>query len=302
MLSSRPGARLRKRQKPHPTVWLMASFCIFLAVVIIAMVTILWSFLKQPVQAENSPESDSMETAPVHNSVFCPLPTLEMVQSPPLPFESALPSADAACISDLPVPSIDPDAWFMDAAFIGDSRVSGLRLYSGITAKAVFLDHTGLSIYNVAKGKAVIRRGAGKASVLDVLSLGKYGKVYLSVGVNELGYFNPAGFAETYGRVIDAVRACQPDARIYVQLLIPVNTKQCSSSGIPYYITNEGVSDYNAALTELCAEKDVILLGVPDDLLDESGELSGDLTTDGVHFKTEGYVLWLDYLIAHTEG
>lgn len=197
---------------------------------------------------------------------------------------------------------MDPDAWFSDAAFIGDSRTEGLRLYSGITAEATFLSHTGLSIYKVEQGEAVLRRGNRRVSVLDALAQGSYAKVYLSVGVNELGYFNPSGYAATYGRVIDAVRACQPGARVYVQLIIPVNTARCSASGTPYYITNEAVANYNAALAELCAEKDVTLLGIPQGLLDEAGELDPGLTTDGVHFKVEGYAMWLDYLLAHTEG
>jgi len=201
-----------------------------------------------------------------------------------------------------PVMPADSGSWFSDAVFIGDSRVAGFRLYSGVTSEAAFLDHTGLTIYEVKEGKKVIRRGDQKVSVLEALSSGTYGKVYIALGVNELGYFDPEGFAATCGEVVESIREQQPDARIYIQSLIPVNTEKCKANDIPYYITNEGVVSYNAALEDYFAGTDVYLLGVPDDLVDENGEILKEYSADGVHFKKDGYVLWLNYLTAHTEG
>lgn len=182
------------------------------------------------------------------------------------------------------------------------SRVAGLRLYSGITAQATFLDHTGLTVYEVRDEKKVIRREEQKVSVLDALSGGDYGKVYLALGVNELGYFDPQGFAETYGQVVEAVRERLPEAKVYIQSLIPVNTAKCKANQIPYYITNEGIASYNAALEDYFADKDVYLLGIPEDLVDENGEMLDGYCADGVHFKRDGYVIWLNYLSAHQEG
>lgn len=294
-LASRPGRRLRKR-RPDPLIQLiMVLLCVCLALTVIAVCAVLWRFAVQgrhtasPVPPAPEEAGQILPAAPSPGFFPVPAPAAETPAPPPVQ-------------TPPPEQPVDPDVWFSDAVLIGDSRTDGLRLYSGITAKATFLSHTGLSIYKVEQREAVIRRGGSRVSVLDALAQGSYGKVYLSVGVNELGYFNPAGYAAAYGRVIDAVRACQPNARIYVQLIIPVNTARCSASGTPYYITNEAVANYNAALKELCADKDVTLLGIPQSLLDETGELDPELTTDGVHFKVEGYTMWLDYLLAHTGG
>lgn len=296
-LARRPGRRLSKKQPLGPAPVLTALLCVLMALLIFAMLAALWGFARQGLRAAAPDDPPAAEAGPADPDPPSPPPE----PSPPPAPDTAAPAPPPA-ETPPPEPAADPDAWFSDAAFIGDSRTEGLRLYSGITAEATFLSHTGLSIYKVERGDAVIRRGEGRVSVLDALAQGTYGKVYLSVGVNELGYFNPAGYAATYGRVIDAVRARQPGARVYVQLIIPVNDQRCRASGTPYYITNEAVADYNAALTELCAEKDVTLLGVPQGFLNEAGELDPELTTDGVHFKAEGYRLWLDYLLAHTEG
>lgn len=221
-----------------------------------------------------------------------PTPTPEPTPSPtPEPdWSQPIPEGEA----------VDQEAWFADAVFIGDSRIEGFQLYSGITDQASFLDYTGITVFDVAQNKAVIRQGKKKVSILDALGQQSYGKVYLSLGVNELGYFNPEGFAEAYGEVIDAVRECQPEAQLYVLSILPVNAKKCQANDVPYYITNEGVASYNETLSALCGEKKVRLVGIPETLVDENGETPADLSADGVHFKKEGYRLWLDYLIRHT--
>lgn len=292
---SRPGRRLRKR-RPDPLIRIIvALLCVSLMLVLIAVGAILWRFAARDAPAASHQPQAAETASPIPSPSPSAAPTLRpaLVTGPPLsqpPEESP------------PGPSVDPDVWLADAVFIGDSRTDGLRLYGGISDVAAFLCQTGLSVYKVDQNQAVIRQGENRVSVLDALGRGSYGKVYLSLGLNELGYFNPAGYAETYGRVIDAVAERQPDARIYVQLIIPVNDARCRASGTPYYITNQAVSDYNAALTRLCADKDVILLAAPPELLDETGQLREDVTTDGAHFRPEGYALWRDYLLAHTEG
>ena len=42
------------------------------------------------------------------------------------------------------------ESYFDDAAFVGDSRIDGFRLYSGIK-NGEFIVHTGLSIFQVEK-------------------------------------------------------------------------------------------------------------------------------------------------------
>ena len=64
-------------------------------------------------------------------------------------------------------------------------------------------------------------------------------QVYLSLGVNELGYYDDQGFYDAYCKAIDDIRACQPNAVIYIQGLIPLNEDVIAQSGGPSYLTNE---------------------------------------------------------------
>lgn len=231
-----------------------------------------------------------------------PVPTAAPTPTPePTPDPTPEPTPEPDWSQPVPLgETANQEEWFADAVFIGDSRTDGLKLYSGITSKAAFLDHTGLTVYDVAEGKKVIRSGKEKLSILDALALESYGKVYISLGVNELGYYDPEGFAEAYGQVIDAIRERQPQALIYVQTILPVNSAKCKANNTPYYVTNEGVTSYNAVLPDLCVEKKVRLVDIPDGLVDEKGEIPSDLSADGVHFKKAGYGIWLEYLTTHT--
>lgn len=278
--------RGERKGPPSPRRWMaaLAACLIVLALALAAVVLRPWE------RSEPTADVDASASAPVSAA-----PTLDAA-TPTAPAEDPAPSPGS------PAEALDSDAWFSDAVFIGDSRVDGLQLYSGITTKATFLEHTGLTVYEVRDGKKVIRRDGQKLSVLDALSGESYGKVYIALGINELGYFDPTGFAETFGEVVECVQELLPDAKIYIQSLIPVNTEKCKANDAAYYITNEAIASYNEALATCFADKDVYLLGIPEDLVDESGELLSEYCADGVHFKKDGYVLWRSYLEAHTEG
>lgn len=270
---------------PPPPDWLMVT--------LVVCVVLVLSGLSLLSGRRNAAAEDLPSPAPAITAAPTPKPTPSSE-----PASTPQPSYDWT----QPVPegeSADPETWFQDAVFIGDSRVEGLHSFSGIKG-GEFLTYTGLTIYEVDNGKEVIRQGDKKLPLLEALSRKSCGKIYIALGINELGYFDADGFAETYGRVIDKLRECQPDAAIYVQAIIPVNTAKCGTNNQPYYITNEAIRSYNEALAAMAGEKKVFLLDVPQSLIDEDGEALADYSSDGVHFKKEGYVVWLEDLLRHT--
>lgn len=198
-----------------------------------------------------------------------------------------------------PVPESEPveDAYFADAAFIGDSRTDGFRMFSGLT-QGDFIVKTGLSVFHVANDTLTF--AGEKMTALEALGLAEREKVYLCMGINELGMYNDNGYYSHYADFIDAVRAQQPQATIYVQLLIPVNAQKCEERKMPSYITNEQIAVYNGLLYQLAQEKRVFLVDPAQDLVDETGEPPYDTVADGVHFKQEPYQKWFEYLKRHT--
>lgn len=214
-----------------------------------------------------------------------PTPTPE-VEREPYDFSQPVPESEG----------VDGD-YFADACFIGDSRTEGLRLYSGIT-QGDFIVHTGLKVFDVDNRE--ITYNGESMKVLDALGLKQYGKVYVCLGLNELGMFNDQGYYNEYAELVDNIRAIQPDAIIYIQLLIPVNTQKCAEKGQPYYVTNQQIGVYNGLLRQLAQDKQVPMVDPAEVIVDESGELPYETSGDGVHFNRSGYTAWYNYLTTHT--
>lgn len=236
--------------------------------------------------AEETPEV-SLSVSPIPSPTPAPTPT---PVPEPEPYDYTVPVAESEAVED---------AWFADAVFIGDSRTDGLRLYSGIR-DVDFLCYKGLTVFEVMNDKQVIQTEDGKLGVLQALEKKQYARVYISLGVNELGYNHDQGFMDTYSAMVDKVRELQPDADIYLQKLIPVNPQKCRETKQASYVTNEQIAVYNGIIETVAAEKEVYLLDVGEAFTDENGELPYDASVDGIHFKRDGYSVWYDYLKTHT--
>lgn len=236
------------------------------------------------------PVEPPVETAsPEPPPEFDELPELTPTPTPE-PYDYGKPVAEREAVEN---------EWFADAVFIGDSRTDGLRLYSGIRG-VDFISYKGLTVFDVMNDKAVIQAGEEKIGPLQALTRKQYAKVYVSLGVNELGYNHDAEFADTYRALVDKVKELQPDADIYLQSLIPVSTEKCAQTKQPYYVTNEKIAVYNAIIETIAAEKEVYYLNVKEVMVDENGELPLDASSDGIHFYRGGYITWYEYLKTHT--
>ena len=214
-----------------------------------------------------------------------------------------VPPAPAAPLYDFSQPAPEGEAvdnsYFADAAFVGDSRTDGFMLYSGVGC-GKNLTSNGLSIFKLAE-KKVLTIGGEQYTLLEALALEEYGKVYLSLGVNELGLKNDNGFYESYCEAIDAIRLIQPGAVIYIQGLIPLNEGQIEeANGNKYNLTNDHLRVYNDLMRRAAEEKQVVFLDLYAEFVDENGALPEDVSRDGVHLYKEACQRWLEYLKTHT--
>ena len=213
-----------------------------------------------------------------------------------------VPPAPAAPLYDFSQPAPEGEAvdnsYFADAAFVGDSRTDGFMLYSGVGC-GKNLTSNGLSIFKLAE-KKVLTIGGEQYTLLEALALEEYGKVYLSLGVNELGLKNDNGFYESYCEAIDAIRLVQPGAVIYIQGLIPVNEEQAEASTGHDYLKNDHLRVYNDLMRQIAEEKQVAFLDLYSEFADENGSLPKEASRDGIHLVKESCQRWLDYLKTHT--
>ena len=199
------------------------------------------------------------------------------------------------CSSDLVEESAPVElSWFEDAAFVGDSRTEGLLLYTAVRP-AGRLAYRGLNVQTAAT-KTFVKDGDKRSTALEALQKGRFSKIYLMLGINELGWRSPEHFYTQYGLLIDQVRAAQPEAQIYLQTLIPVTAAK-SAEGV---YTNGKVQRYNEFIRTLAQEKEVYLLDVWSVFADEEGSLPAGQSSDGIHLYPDDYEVWLTYLRSHT--
>lgn len=186
------------------------------------------------------------------------------------------------------------ESYFADAAFVGDSRTEGFQLYSGLTEGTYFCA-VGATVQTVMD-KATQEGPSGAETILDALSRGSYGKIYVMLGINELGWYRTEEFTEQYAKVIARIREDHPGTAIVIESLPPVSAKQDAKRS---YVKNERIVLFNGLLEDLAAAEGCTFLDVASAVMDENGTLPTELTTDGVHLNTAGCKKWLEYLREH---
>lgn len=199
-----------------------------------------------------------------------------------------------------PVPESEAveDTYFEDAVFLGDSRTEGFRLYSGLKT-GTYLCGVGATVESVFTKKVWPAEGKEKVPLLDALAETGCGKVYLMLGINELGWSKEETFHDQYAKVIDRIREDHPDAEIILQTILPVSAKQDAKGS---YVSNERIGVYNGVIRALAEEKDCALVDVAEALAGEDGCLPQNLNFDGVHLNPAGCRIWLEYLRTHSVG
>ena len=194
------------------------------------------------------------------------------------------------------VPEGDPveDTYFSNVVFLGDSRTEGFHLYSGLK-EGQYLYAVGATVASVFD-KATEKTAAGKVPMLDALAKMECGKVYVMLGVNELGWPRTETYYNQYGKLIDRIRQDHPDAEVVIESLLPVSAVQ-EAKGT--YVNNERIAAYNDILLQLAEEKNCPYLNVAEAVTGEDGCLKPELTSDGIHLNKAGCAVWLDYLRTH---
>lgn len=196
-----------------------------------------------------------------------------------------------------PAWQIVTEDYFDDALFIGDSRVVGMRDYGKLEGHATFYAYEGMNIFKMLGAEIVEVPGQRKKiSVEDALSQNQFGKIYMMVGINELDIGTVDRFERTYRETVDRIKELQPDAIIYVQSIMLV-TQQRSQKGD--YVTNEGIMQRNDALMRIADNQTIFYLDVNEAVVDESGCMAPEYTTDGVHLKAKYVPLWTEWLKCH---
>lgn len=183
------------------------------------------------------------------------------------------------------------ESYFDDALFIGDSRTVGLRDYTDLSEHADFYCETSLTIYKVLE-----ENFKGKGTVTDALAAKDYGKIYLMVGINELGRGTTEDFMAEYTKVVDTLHELAPEAKIFIQGIMRVSGKKNASDAI---FNNSNINARNNAIATLADNVQFFYIDVNEAVCDEEGNLEAEYTFDQIHLLGVYNDLWKQFLLEH---
>lgn len=192
--------------------------------------------------------------------------------------------------------SMRETAYFNDAVFVGDSITTGIDLYGTLTNAGVVAS-TGINLETALTAKSVRNKAGEKVTIPEAVKELKAKKIYLMLGTNGIDWMSVDAMIEQYEKVFDALKKDNPDAVFYIQSIPPITREKEKKSS---QMSIKKIGEYNDKLLKLAESKKAYYVDVYSAIAADDGYLSTDISTDGVHFKSEVYTIWIEYVRRHT--
>lgn len=180
--------------------------------------------------------------------------------------------------------------YLADALFIGDSRTATLYEYAGWSDTDFFVKY-GQTVWDVWENTMDGR------SLTDMLREKSYGKIYIMLGINELGTGTPDSFAAQFQTVVDQVRELQPAAVVFVESIMHVTAGKDAQGT---YINNPEIDARNEKLKQLADHQNIFYIDA-NEVMDEpgTGKMREEYSFDGVHLQVKYIEVWREFLLDH---
>lgn len=187
----------------------------------------------------------------------------------------------------------DP-AYFDDALFIGDSRTVGLYEY-GTLKNADYFATTGMSVYEVWEEKVSVEK-VGRMTLKELLHAKSYSKIYIMLGINELGYeFEKT--VQTYKDSVSELQKLMPEAYIFICANLHVGKERSDSDDV---FNNKNIDRFNQRIKEFADNESIFYIDVNQKFDDENGNLKKECSNDSVHVQAKYYAEWCAWLCENT--
>ena len=180
--------------------------------------------------------------------------------------------------------------YFDDALFIGDSRTVGISEYGDLN-NAIFFANTGMSVYNVFEKNVSVPQ-VGKLKLEQLLTYKKFGKIYIMLGINELGY-NQEKTLKKYKDLLKFIQEKQSNAIIYIEANLHVAAERSNKDKT---INNININKINNEISQLADNEKIFFIDVNEKFDDENENLSSNYPYDNVHIYAKYYKEWSEWL------
>lgn len=189
------------------------------------------------------------------------------------------------------------DSYFKDAAFIGDSRMMGLYDYTDLKKQADFFCEGGFSLYQWTRGQQITWKNKNKKVDLEsIMKKNTYKKVYITIGMNDLGYGNEKNHGQWMKQLIDMIQRNQKDVIIY---LIGNMHMSKGRNNPKTEFNNVNVNARNVETAKLADGVNIFYLDINPLYTDKDGFLKEGISQDGCHVYGYCYEDWKKFLKTH---
>lgn len=191
------------------------------------------------------------------------------------------------------------DSYFDDALFIGDSRIEGMSLASGLPNADYLYSRGGTISAMFEPGLWFVHNGTfadSDSSIEKVMKNFEYNKFYICIGINGVGWTKPDEFQALYQEFIDLLLSYRPDATIFICSIMNVSTAYSESTSVT---NNDNINARNFRIAQLANGQNIFYLDENTVFNDETGGLNPELSNDAIHLKAQYYVMFSDFLREH---
>ena len=238
----------------------------------------------EPIPQTSEPQ---VTTAPTETTQ--PPETQPPTQPPTEPTETVPETRPNPEDLDFSQGGVDP-SWFDDVLFIGDSRTVGLREFAP-SGNADYFCSVGMTVFD-CKQQWITGKNFGTLTLDLLLQQKQYGKIFINLGINEVGYPRE-NFFKAYTGLIEHIRQVQPDAKIILMGIMTVSRNKAASAS---YFSVENIYSFNEEIAAIADGKIIFYMDVNEDFADEERYLPDVMTGDGCHLYAKYYELWADWI------
>lgn len=163
-----------------------------------------------------------------------------------------------------------------DVAFFGNSITRGSDFQQYFPE---------LKIVNLGYSGDILLRMKNRVPMLKAVNPKK---IFIMGGTNDIFHVKTETIIDRYERLLDAIVKSMPNSKIYIQSILPVNTRILSSS-----VTNDDIIKTNEAIKSMCERRGLKYIDVFSSYYID-GQMPEHFTPDGLHLKKDAYAKWYD--------
>ena len=198
------------------------------------------------------------------------------------------------------VPEGDNEGYysFKNTLFVGDYFISNAHS-SGYFDHSKFAYASGNGIdMNTLITKNVIKVESEMYTLAEYVdTIENVEAVYIIISAESVSWMDTPTFVKKYTAFVEDIIEVQPEAHIYVQLILPINEEKAVKRG--YSVTNEKINEINEYIVKFAEENSIWILDPRELYADKEGKLPPESTTNGIRFEKDGYEPWAKYILTH---